>query len=1769
LNSLEQFLEVNKSSLWRVRLGTPTATTVLSICLLCLMATSPFEMDGLSDDDFFDKLVDDDDQITKSDYLENKSNSFHLESAHSAQTAEDKANSASDALAKLVLDESEANLVASNGNGKDSGINELYQVESVPCKNVPAEDQKAEDGPAERSLSISGQELAFAYAAKGEVVEGSAEFDALNATINPDDAEKVEFSNGDSDDGNYKNPESEDLLSRQSSHKAESGKICTNVREVQWSNFNSLSTQGDLGGFGSYSDFFKDLPSNSMEQAGESGLDFFSSVPQVANNSVSLGQPITDLAPYQSSQVWQDGTLEATATAATQPELRSFSEFQTSNEHTNDMQNYYKNGQLEEHFTGSIYPDQSHGTNGELPSAGDNQDAYYNQDWENAYPGWKYDHTTGEWHQVEGYEAMPVGSSVGEVGNGEGGSEDNSHPTQSTVSYSSWQAQGSQSYNGGSTGDSIHHVESITGEVPHLLQAGNTDTSLAQVSTGQAVSGWEQFSQNVAQDQQNIYFDPQYPGWYYDLVAQEWRQVSDYGRNSYTSGVSTASSFQSQLLSSEQAEVRELSNSAYAIDDPSLYSQSNKFHSVQTQSPVTQLSGSSNDYAMSNGKWEVPAPQDNIYGSTQYHGGVFNNNVTGQNLKDGFIGNQSNLYHPSAGVQGELDQSTSFQIPSGSTQYHGGVFNNNVTGQNPKDGFIGNQSNLYHPSAGIQGELDQSASFQIPNSAFPYDQANHSFSSHQNDFSFPSSGSGQNVYSYSPPQVDQNQGLEGSHNYYGNRQAVGYSHPIHKLGQHTNHTPPVLNSFMEGRSSAGRPPHALVTFGFGGKLVVFNPKDNLNVTQDHSGGLLRVYSLGQLVTDNLGNGSGGIESSYFHTLCRQAFSSPLVGGNVSSKEMFKWIDERIASCEFASPACRNPELLRMLLCSLKIFCQHYGKFRSAFSVGGASQENDGPEGALTKLFASAKSYGYGLNEFSASTQCLQAMPSANEFQVTALEMKNLLVAGKRKEALLHAQQGQLWGPALVLAWQLGEKFYVDTVTQMAQQQFLPGSPLRTLCLLLAGQPAEVFSTNKLASSTTYSGTVSGMQQSDQDCMSGMLNDWQENLAIITANRTKGDERVIVHLGDCLWKERGEVAAAHTCYLVAEANFEYFSDTARLCLIGADHLKYPRTYASPEAIQRTELYEYAKILGNPQYILLSFQPYKLIYANMLAEIGKVSDSLRYCQAVSKILKNAGRAPEVEACRQFASSLEDRIRIHTQGGYSSNLAPSKLMGMFLTTIDRSIHRIIGAPPPPMPLDSQSGLQSSDLDSYSSVSKVENAFHPPNATTLMPSVSMEPLSEWGANNGKAVMQTRSVSEPDFSRSPRENQSNFGQNQASFGQNQSSFPSSKAESNTSKANSKSTASGGQSRFGRFGSQIFQKAVGLIAKAHNNEAKLGEQNKFYYDEKLKRWVEEGAAPPAEEAVLSAPPISAAFISNAQTPEPSYNIGNALNGQTIHNGGAESRSPFSSEQASGMPPVPPSVNQFSARGRLHGVRSRYVDTFNKGGGTTPMKSFQAPVIPAAGPVGLPSKANFFIPKPAASFDSNSNEVADISDENGLGAACTSATEESSDVPTVSCQESGSAEMLLRGAGSIHRYSSADNVTQFAENGLGHAENGSVALSSHSRAASWSGGYPNSIKQSEEPEALRTPDGNKFSRFSNMPGRVPGYFSNPTKLDAERPGSGGYVYASLPSPPPIEPPHSSMAFKQSLITDGGNTNIIYKQNSHGLQSGIQADSFGDDLQEVEL
>lgn len=48
------------------------------------------------------------------------------------------------------------------------------------------------------------------------------------------------------------------------------------------------------------------------------------------------------------------------------------------------------------------------------------------------------------------------------------------------------------------------------------------------------------------------------------------------------------------------------------------------------------------------------------------------------------------------------------------------------------------------------------------------------------------------------------------------------------------------------------------------------------------------------------------------------------------------------------------------------------------------QEIEGPEAALTKLFASAKSTGYGLNRFGVDTKCLQSVPFESQLHVDSL-----------------------------------------------------------------------------------------------------------------------------------------------------------------------------------------------------------------------------------------------------------------------------------------------------------------------------------------------------------------------------------------------------------------------------------------------------------------------------------------------------------------------------------------------------------------------------------------------------------------------------------------------------------------------------------------------------------------------------------------------------------------------------------------------------------------
>lgn len=1055
----------------------------------------------------------------------------------------------------------------------------------------------------------------------------------------------------------------------------------------------------------------------------------------------------------------------------------------------------------------------------------DQHDLNSTQYWESMYPGWKYDLSTGQWYQVDKNDI---------VGDNHAISDDTVLDTETK------------------TGVSSHLQQTTHSVLETISENGKLDYTSVNTSneTSENILNWNQVTEGNNGYPAHMVFDPQYPGWYYDMITKEWHTLE-----SYTSFVQ----------------------------------------------PSIQAHGQ---------------PIQNGYGS----------NLTV--LQNGDRSEASNGYNWNESY-GNYNQQGS---------------NTGTSGIGPKDQepttFSGNNQTQIH---------------FVSDLAFNHHFSNNSTSMvplHEKE----SLGSLHLLSDFSSATVSQ-----GSH--YGvnlSQQQNGQIHASH-YSQEQFQSIPEFSHPNVGRSSAGRPMHALVTFGFGGKLIVMKNTNNSSFStssyggqQDSIGSSVSVHSLIEIISDRHDAPCIGVGCyDYLDVLCRQSFPGPLAGGSISNKEVNRWIEERIANCESHDVNYRKSSGLRSLLSLLKIAFQHYGNLRPPFGSESALREGDVPETAVAMLFASLKKNDVQLENHPVLTHCIRKLPSEEQIQATAAQVQSLLVFGKKKEALQCAIEGQLWSIALVLAAQTGDQSYMDTVKQMAFHQLVPGSPLRTICLLIAGQLAYVFSTDSPADSSIHA----PVNMSPKCNTNSILDNWEDNLAVISANRTKDDELVLLHLGDCLWKDRSDIVAAHSCYILAEAKFEPYSDTSRFCLVGSDHWRFPRTYASPEAIQRTELYEYSKVLGNPQFTLLPFQPYKLIYAHMLAEVGKLSEALKYCQAVSKLLRT-GRSPEVETWKQIVSALEERIRTHHQGGYTANLAPGKLVGKLLNLFDSTAHRVKGGKLPPIPSPSRgNSLSNNDHHDKKLGHRAFTSQSSMAMSSLVPSDSVEHMSEW---TGDRKAYSRSISEPDFRRTtPR-------------------------EGHTESPNEPTTSR--FSHLGRFsfGSQILQKTMGLVLKPRQErQAKLGETNKFYYDEKLKRWVEEGAEVPTEEAALPPPPPTAAFQNGVSN----YSLSGALGSAT--NGSLEFRSPVE-KNSSASNSIPPATNHFSAHRRT-GVNSRYVDTFNKGGENS-RNLYQSACTPPSVKSASVGNPKFFVPTPVTSgkeeshhdtgFPNNGHEEM-VSNENSI------------------------------------------------------------------------------------------------------------------------------------------------------------------------------------------
>lgn len=148
-------------------------------------------------------------------------------------------------------------------------------------------------------------------------------------------------------------------------------------------------------------------------------------------------------------------------------------------------------------------------------------------------------------------------------------------------------------------------------------------------------------------------------------------------------------------------------------------------------------------------------------------------------------------------------------------------------------------------------------------------------------------------------------------------------------------------------------------------------------------------------------------------------------------------------------------------------------------------------------------------------------PGLTDAEITD-KFRNYLLYGNVNEALDWATDNNLWGHALFLASKVDRRSHANVMMKFANKLSL-NDPLQTLYQLMSGrQPSSVTSV--------------------QDERWG---DWRPHLSMVLSNTSQKpelDRKSITTLGDSLFN-RGDLYAAHFCYLMAQLGFGRYQESA--------------------------------------------------------------------------------------------------------------------------------------------------------------------------------------------------------------------------------------------------------------------------------------------------------------------------------------------------------------------------------------------------------------------------------------------------------------------------------------------------------------------------------------------------------------------------------------------------------------------------------------------------
>ncbi|CAH6789344.1 protein transport protein Sec16B [Phodopus roborovskii] len=384
-------------------------------------------------------------------------------------------------------------------------------------------------------------------------------------------------------------------------------------------------------------------------------------------------------------------------------------------------------------------------------------------------------------------------------------------------------------------------------------------------------------------------------------------------------------------------------------------------------------------------------------------------------------------------------------------------------------------------------------------------------------------------------------------------------------------------------------PHVSVSFGPGGQLVCVTP----NSPADGQTALVEVHSMEVILNDSEDQEE------------MRGFPGPLIREDIHKVDIMTFCQQKSAQClKSETPGSRDSALLWQLLVLL---CRQNGSMVGSDIAELLMQDcrklekykRQPPVANLINL----TDEDWPVPSSGTRNLLTGEIPPSVETPAQIVEkFTRLLYYGRKKEALEWAMKNHLWGHALFLASKMDPRTYNWVMSGFTSTLAL-NDPLQTLFQLMSGR----------------------IPQAATCCGDKQWGDWRPHLAVILSNQagdTEVYQRAIVSMGDAL-AGKGLVEAAHFCYLMAHVPFGHYTvKTDHLALLGSNHSQEFLKFATIEAIQRTEIFEYCQMLGRPKSFIPSFQVYKLLYASRLADYGLASQALHYCEAIGEAVLSQG-------------------------------------------------------------------------------------------------------------------------------------------------------------------------------------------------------------------------------------------------------------------------------------------------------------------------------------------------------------------------------------------------------------------------------------------------------------------------------------------------------------------------------------------------------------------